>query len=80
MTYARKILSLILFFIVSVALPAVAATPLPEFPDLPLPGLNVAVGAASGPQEVALTLQIVALITVLSMAPAILLLLTSFIK
>lgn len=38
----------------------------------------MAVGSAEGPQDVVLTLQIVALITVLSMAPAILLMLTSF--
>ena len=59
-------------------LPALAAAPGPNMPELPLPALNVAVGAASGPQDVVLTLQIVALITVLSMAPAILLMLTSF--
>jgi flagellar biosynthetic protein FliP len=38
----------------------------------------MAVGAASGPQDVVMTLQIVALITVISMAPAILLMVTSF--
>jgi len=57
---------------------AEAATPMPELPNLPLPSINVAVGGAQSPQDVALTLQIVALITVLSMTPAILLLLTSF--
>jgi flagellar biosynthetic protein FliP len=57
---------------------AVAANPAPNLPELPLPALNVAVGAASGPQDVVLTLQIVALITILSMAPAILLMVTSF--
>ena len=76
MTYARKILPLILFFIISAAAPALAATP--ELPDLPLPALSVAVGAAEGPQDVVLTLQIIALLTVLSVAPAILLLMTSF--
>jgi flagellar biosynthetic protein FliP len=50
----------------------------PNLPDLPLPALNVAVGAAEGPRDVVITLQIVALITVLSMAPAILLMVTSF--
>ena len=38
----------------------------------------MAVGASNAPQDIVLTLQIVALITVLSMAPAILLMLTSF--
>jgi flagellar biosynthetic protein FliP len=55
-----------------------AAAPAPNQPTLPIPALNFAVGAAEGPQDVALTIQIVALITVLSMAPAILLMMTSF--
>ena len=53
-----------------------AAQPTP--PTLPLPALQVGVQAAKSPQDVALTLQIVALMTVLSMAPAIILMLTSF--
>lgn len=57
---------------------AASAAPAPNLPEMPLPALNVAVGAASGPQDVVLTLQIVALITILSMAPAILLMVTSF--
>jgi flagellar biosynthetic protein FliP len=57
---------------------AVPAASLPNTPNLPLPALNVAVGAAEGPRDVVLTLQIVALVTVISMAPAILLMLTSF--
>ncbi|MDR1509953.1 MAG: flagellar type III secretion system pore protein FliP [Synergistaceae bacterium] len=54
------------------------AAALPNMPDLPIPALNLAIGTADGPQDVVLTLQIVALITVLSMAPAILLMVTSF--
>jgi flagellar biosynthetic protein FliP len=50
----------------------------PSLPDLPLPALSVAVGAAEGPGDVVVSLQIVALITILSMAPAILLMVTSF--
>jgi flagellar biosynthetic protein FliP len=57
---------------------ALAAESAPSLPSLPLPALNVAVGAAGGPGDVVLTLQIVALITVISMAPAILLMVTSF--
>ena len=57
---------------------AFGAVPAPDLPELPLPALNVAVGAAEGPRDVVLTLQIVALITILSMAPAILLMVTSF--
>ena len=79
---ATRANSLILFLIIPALIAGFAALPaqaaVPELPDLPLPALNVAVGAATGPQDVALTLQIVALITVLSMAPAILLMITSF--
>jgi flagellar biosynthetic protein FliP len=57
--------------------PAFSA-PAPAVPLLPIPAINFAVGAAGGPGDVVLTLQILALITVLSMAPAILLMLTSF--
>jgi flagellar biosynthetic protein FliP len=55
-----------------------SAAPAPSLPELPVPALNLAVGTAEGPQDVVLTLQIVALITVISMAPAILLMVTSF--
>lgn len=50
----------------------------PAAPLIPLPALDVEVRAAQGPQDVVLTLQIVALMTVLSLAPAIILMLTSF--
>ncbi|MDR3278972.1 MAG: flagellar type III secretion system pore protein FliP [Synergistaceae bacterium] len=62
-----------------VALPSVLmAAPAPNMPDLPIPALNLAVGTADGPQDIVLTLQIIAFITVISMAPAILLMVTSF--
>jgi flagellar biosynthetic protein FliP len=54
------------------------AAPAPNLPNLPIPGINFAIGAGDGPRDVVLTLQIIALITVLSMAPAILLMMTSF--
>jgi len=57
---------------------AAFAAPAPARPILPLPALSLGIGTADGPQDVALSLQIVALITVLSIAPAILLMLTSF--
>jgi flagellar biosynthetic protein FliP len=44
----------------------------------PLPSLQLGVGQASSPKDVSLTLQIVFLLTVLSLAPAILMLTTSF--
>ncbi len=43
-----------------------------------LPRLDIGIGAANGPKDVSLTLQIVFMLTVLSLAPAILMLTTSF--
>ena len=50
----------------------------PEAPVLPLPALEFGVKPAGSPQDVVLSLQMLALLTVLSMAPAIVLMLTSF--
>jgi flagellar biosynthetic protein FliP len=47
-------------------------------PTLPIPMLQLGVTPAESPQDVALSLQILALMTILSLAPAILLMLTSF--
>lgn len=44
----------------------------------PFPSISVEVGAAESPQEVAVTLQVLFLLTVLSLAPAILVMTTSF--
>jgi flagellar biosynthetic protein FliP len=52
--------------------PAVSAAP------LPLPSINIGIGDAEEPGDVAVTLQIIALLTILSLAPAILILMTSF--
>jgi flagellar biosynthetic protein FliP len=45
---------------------------------VPLPMVQVGVGQADNPQQVSVLLQIVALLTILSLAPAILILMTSF--
>lgn len=55
-----------------------AACAQPEPPAIPVPSLEFGIKAAQSPQDVALTLQILALLTVLSLAPAIVLMLTSF--
>ncbi|MBI5017375.1 MAG: flagellar type III secretion system pore protein FliP [Deltaproteobacteria bacterium] len=60
-----------------VPLLAVAATPALGQEGV-IPALRFGLERARGPQDVALTLQIVFLLTVLTLAPAILLLLTSF--
>ncbi len=58
------------------ALPAVARAQTPPF--FPLPSLKIGVGAATNPGQVAVTLQILLLLTVLSLAPSFIILLTSF--
>jgi flagellar biosynthetic protein FliP len=78
--FKKTFLAAALSVLLASALPSAAAfaAPAPNLPSLPIPAINFAVGSAEGPQDVALTIQIIALITVLSMAPAILLMLTSF--
>ena len=44
----------------------------------PIPTLQIGVGEAKGPAEVSVVIQILALLTVLSLAPAILIMMTSF--
>ncbi|MDK2822097.1 MAG: flagellar biosynthesis protein FliP [Clostridia bacterium] len=67
----RWILPLTLIFIFSF-ISSVYAEP------LPFPSLELGVKGADSPQDVALTLQLLALLTILSLAPAILMLMTSF--
>lgn len=55
-----------------------AAAPADEAPTIPIPMLQLGITPADSPQDVAVSLQILALLTVLSLAPAILLMLTSF--
>ncbi len=55
------------------AVPEAAAAPL-------IPTVNVDVGSSSNPQDVAVTLQVMALLTILSLAPAILVMTTSFVR
>jgi len=45
---------------------------------IPLPSLQVGLGQADNPEQVSVLLQVVAILTVLSLAPAILILMTSF--
>ncbi|HKI97757.1 MAG TPA: flagellar type III secretion system pore protein FliP [bacterium] len=44
----------------------------------PIPGVNISIGRANSPQEVATSLQILIILTVLTLAPAILIMTTSF--
>lgn len=47
-------------------------------PLIPIPNVNIGVNAANNPQEVALSLQILFALTVLTLAPSILIMMTSF--
>lgn len=50
----------------------------PVSPDLPLPQIGINVGAATNPKEASTSIQILVLLTVLSIAPSILMMMTSF--
>lgn len=79
-TGTKTVLNRILFLLP--VLPALAGAA-PAFgqdgaPFIPLPALQFGVRMAESPSDVAVTLQILALLTVLSLAPAIILMVTSF--
>jgi flagellar biosynthesis protein FliP len=60
-------------------LPAIAtAQTAPSAPTVPVPSINVGVGQATNPKQVVGALQILLLLTVLSLAPTLLVLVTSF--
>lgn len=67
----------ICFLTVSALAVLVSATALAADP-VPFPALNIGVGAATKPGEVAMTIQIFLLLTVLSLAPGLLIMTTSF--
>jgi flagellar biosynthetic protein FliP len=74
----RSKIILILVFIVVVFDPTAAFAGTNEAPMIRIPNLQIGLLPADKPQDVALSLQILALMTILSLAPAILLMLTSF--
>lgn len=45
-----------------------------------IPNVNIGVGTSNNPQDVAVTLQVMALLTILSIAPSILIMTTSFVR
>ena len=51
---------------------------MPVYAQSPIPGINISVNTATTPQQVSTTLQIVFLLTILTLAPAILIMTTSF--
>ena len=70
----------ILISLIAQALPALAQRPGPVPPGAapPLPTISLTLGKADTPQKVALTVKIMLVLTVLTLAPAIIILLTSF--
>ncbi len=65
--------------VVAFAVPALAqSVPGPAGPTIPIPRVNIGVSPATKPSDVALSLQILLLLTVVTLAPTILVLLTSF--
>lgn len=72
MMFFRLVLLTIIFF-TGINNQAIFAAPF-----IPIPQFNVGVQAAENPQEVATSLQILFLLTVLSLAPSILIMMTSF--
>ena len=67
------------FVLFAAVAPALAQTiPGPTSPTIPIPHINIGVTPATKPSDVALSLQILLLLTVLTLAPTILILMTSF--
>lgn len=70
----KKIIIVMLVVLVTILLPSTGnAQPLPG-----VPGINLEIGATDDPADVSVTLQLLLLLTILSVAPAILVLMTSF--
>jgi flagellar biosynthesis protein FliP len=68
-----------LFVVIAALAPAFAQTiPGPTAPTIPIPHINIGITPATKPSDVALSLQILLLLTVLSIAPTLLVLTTSF--
>ncbi len=63
-----------LFFVFAIALPCFAA----DIPIMPIPSIKIGVEKAQNTDQVAVALEIIALLTILSLAPSIVILMTSF--
>jgi len=67
------------FAVACVAAPALAQSiPGPTSPTIPIPRVNIGISPATKPSDVALSLQILLLLTILTLAPTLLVLMTSF--
>lgn len=71
-TAINKILMIVVFFIIGYVIKSETMIPIPK--------IEMGVGTADNPQEVVTSLQILMLLTVLTLAPAIIMMTTSFIR
>ncbi len=71
MSRMKKLLIVTIVLLLLIPFTALAA-------PLPIPQIGIDVGTSEKPQDIALSLQILALLTILSLAPAILILMTAF--
>lgn len=78
MGWTRKIIFLTILGIVLILSGQSPVFAAPTLPEVPLPSLQVGLLQAEGPRDVVLSLQILAMLTILTVAPAILLMLTGF--
>lgn len=67
--FSRKLFPLM--FLMVFALPAIVHA-------LPIPNINIGVGAANSPSEVSHSIQILVILTILSLAPSLMIMMTSF--
>jgi flagellar biosynthesis protein FliP len=77
MTSGRLLLAAA-FLLVGVFLFGTAGTALAEDPPVPLPTVNIGVGQSDNPRDVVSSLQIIGMLTILSLAPSIMVLMTGF--
>ncbi len=69
---------LVLLMLLTIILLITITSPVVAQPTFPLPNIDLNIKAAESPEEVALSLQVLFILTILSLAPAILIMLTSF--
>lgn len=75
MKYKNKLLKALVFAAIFVVMLSISAA---AEPPLPIPKIGLNIDTADNPQEVALSIQILFLLTILSLAPALLIMVTSF--
>jgi flagellar biosynthesis protein FliP len=73
----KKIVTIVLFIIV---LSGVSLTQAQQATSIPFPKIGLSVGTSSNPGDVSVTLQILFLLTVLSLAPSLMIMTTSYLR